>query len=89
MLPGVPGLSGRKESVTASALLLGGVVTLLCELIPKSCPAPVIHLAGVSKVLKNKNLVDTGSIYKTAHANIHHHAQSQKRKQYRGSPVTH
>ena len=89
MLPGVPRLSGRKESVTTSALISGGAVTLLCELIPKSCPAPVIHLAGVSKVLKNKNLVDTGLIHKTAHADVHNHAESQKREQHRGSSVTH
>src|ERR1700722_11484190 len=49
VLPGVPRLSGRKESVTTSALISGGAVTLLCELIPKSCPAPVIHLAGYLK----------------------------------------
>jgi len=54
VLPGVPGLSGRKEPVTASALFLGGVVTLLCVLIPNPARPPVIHLAGVSKLLKNK-----------------------------------
>jgi hypothetical protein len=89
VLPGVPRLSGRKESVTTSALISGGAVTLLCELIPKSHPAPVIHLAGLSKVLKNISLVDTALVHKTAHANVHRDTQSQEREQYRGSPVTH
>ena len=89
MLPGVPGLSARKESVTTSALIPGGVVTLLCELIPKSCPAPVIHLAGLSKLLKNLSLVDTALVHKAAHANVHRHAQSQETEQHRGSPITH
>ena len=62
---------------------------------------PVIHLAGLFQNFYRRTFrnADSGGIsgansqqslvHEPGHADVHHDAQPQERKQYRGTPVTH
>lgn len=90
-----------KEFVTASAGLSGGAVSLPCTLIASILSGPVIRFGRLKLNFQNSGLAHPlvrasfqivfagDSVHEAVHADVHNHAQSQKREQHRGASVAH